>query len=182
MQQAHEPRWVHAVYLSNGEEYGKTAAVLAPCIDFAADADDVRHACRQIPRHVLVMGITIGVGHQDADIAAEQFPSRIPEQTFAGSIETLDMPPRVNDDHRVDRGVEQGLQFGLTESRGRLVSVHDKADKRCPRILARDNVGTFRDGGCLRSGHTLQHLQYRPERPCKTPPRSAPDCLRVVLN
>ena len=83
-------------------------------IDFAADTDDVRNTGRQIASHVAIVRVGIRASHQDADIAPDHFVRSITEEPLARTIETFDDAARVDDDHGVDRGIEQRLHLGLS--------------------------------------------------------------------
>ena len=65
-------------------------AILAPPHDLAADADDLRHAGREIGRDVAVVFAVIGLRHQDAHVLPDDFVRCVAEQADAGLVERLD--------------------------------------------------------------------------------------------
>lgn len=151
MQQPDKSWRIGIGHLAHREKYRKDRTVFAPGINFATNADDVRHAGVEIALHVSIVRVTIGAGHQYVDVAPEQLVGDVTEQALAGTVEAFDMPPMVDEDHRIDRGIEQRLQ--VAPGIDIFVAVF-----HCEQTLARAAVGTSRYGG----------------DPCRVPPCGMP--------
>ena len=57
------------------------------------------------------MRIAIVIGHEEADVTADDFGARIAEKPLGFTIEALDDSLVVDDHNAVDRGIEQCLQL-----------------------------------------------------------------------
>ena len=64
--------------------------------DFAADPDNSCFARTMVPVEILIMLMAIGCGHEEADISANDFSSRVAEHFFGREIERFNKPALIN--------------------------------------------------------------------------------------
>ncbi|MCW0415775.1 hypothetical protein NB689_001529 [Xanthomonas sacchari] len=88
-------------------------AVLAQRLQFAGAVDALRpRACRRhVGRHRRVQAGR-NLGHQPAEVLADQFVGAIAEHAFAGAVDRAYLAARVEGDDGVDRGVQDRLGQG----------------------------------------------------------------------
>ena len=89
---------------------GKSGAVLAAALDFAADADDVLFSGLQVPGQIAVVLFPVRRGHEHLDVLADHLLGGIAEHPFGGGIDRLDDAAGVDGDDRIRRGVQNGLE------------------------------------------------------------------------
>ena len=106
MDEADEVRVLAIRAQADRKQRREPAAVLAPCFDFAADADDMSLASREITLDMGIVDSRVGSGHENADVAAEHLAGRVAEQELGRAIEDLDVAAVVDDDNTVHCGVE----------------------------------------------------------------------------
>src|SRR3984893_4815110 len=106
-------------HLADREVHRKDRAVLAPRLDFGADADDVLLADPQVWRQVAVMVLAMRRGHEHLEIAADHFTGSVAKQFFCGFAEGLDDATLIDRDNRVGGGIENGAEarFSLFQHR-----------------------------------------------------------------
>ena len=80
----------------------KRRAVLAQSRHFAADADDLLFAGREVVVQVAVVPLAIGTGHQHVDVAPEHLAEAIAEQPLCRRVESLNQAAIVDHDDGVD--------------------------------------------------------------------------------
>ena len=68
------------LHLSDRQMHRKRRAVLAAGGDFAADADDLLFACREVMVNVPVVALVVGARHQHVHVAPEHLADAIAEQ------------------------------------------------------------------------------------------------------
>ena len=90
-----------------------TRAVLAPCLHFAADADDAGFAGALVPVHVRVVLGAIGRRHQHVRRSGRSPRRPVAEDALGRQAELLDAAAMVDDDDCIDRRVQQGTEFEL---------------------------------------------------------------------
>ena len=71
--------------------------------DFAADADDLLLARREVMVKIPVVALAVGARHQHVDVAAQHLADAIAEQPLRRRVECLNRPAIVDDDDAVDR-------------------------------------------------------------------------------
>ncbi len=109
--EADEARRLHALHPAHREVAGEDAAVLALRPHLAADADDVRRARLVVALQVAVVLAAPGLGHQVADVAADDLLGHVAEHPLRRLAEFLDRAQVVDDDDGVDRRVQHGPVF-----------------------------------------------------------------------
>jgi hypothetical protein len=72
----------HPLHLANRQVHRKRRPILAAGRDFAADADDLLFARRQVMVNGPIVALAIGTRHQQPDVALEHLLGGIPEQAF----------------------------------------------------------------------------------------------------
>ena len=100
------------------QEYRELAAVGTRRHHVAADADDAPLARALVAAHVVVVPLAIAARHQHRDVAADDVGRGVAEQDFSAGVERFDASVRIDDDDRIDRGVEQRLQLDVRATHG----------------------------------------------------------------
>ena len=80
VEDAREAALAIAHHLADRQMNGKARAVLLEAGHFAADADDLLLAGREIVTQVAVVLLAIGTWHQHVDVATDDFADRVAEQ------------------------------------------------------------------------------------------------------
>jgi len=111
--EADEARRIDSPHVAHGKIAREDTAVLALRPDFAAGADDPRLAGGHVPVHVTVVLAPVRVGHQLANVAADDLGGRVAEQLLRCAAELLDRAVVVDDDDRVHGRVEQSTELQL---------------------------------------------------------------------
>jgi len=96
---------------------GEAGTPLALRNDLAAAPDDVRCAALQVASDVLIVLGLLGVGHQDADVAAEHLGSAVAEKPLGTGIEGLDQAPMIDEHYSIHCGIEHCLQRVFADGR-----------------------------------------------------------------
>ena len=96
--------------LADGQVGRKDGAVLAPAVDFAADADDVPLAGLLIVGQVAVVLVVIGRRHQHFHVLPDQLAGQVAEHPLRGGVDGVDRSLRVDGDDGVDRGIDHRAQ------------------------------------------------------------------------
>ena len=106
------------IHLTDRQFHRERASVTAFAHDDAADSDDAAVAGGQVARDIIVVPVVIGIGHQHADITADQLGFAIAEQPLRGGAERHDDAAFVDHDHRAGhrRQDRTNVQFALRES------------------------------------------------------------------
>ena len=92
---------------------GKPTAALVKSLDLPADADDAGLAGVEIARDVRVVLGPIRLGHEHADVATGDLVRLVTENRRGHGICRFDDAVLVDDDDRVDGGVQNGLEARL---------------------------------------------------------------------
>ena len=100
----------------------KNRAVLSLGSNLATDADNVALSGSEVPGHVVAVLLAVRQGHEHGDVATENFSRGIAENPLGGGVEGEHRALDVDRDDRIDRGVDDGLQLGLTIAEGFLGS------------------------------------------------------------
>ena len=116
--EADEAWRIRAAHLSDRQERREYAAVAAPGLHLATDADDVGDAGAQVALHVGIVLVAVAPAHQHVDVATERLLLAVAEQAFSRMVEYLNAAGVIDQDDCIDRRVEYGLQF-----RGRRVGL-----------------------------------------------------------
>ena len=98
------PRFAHR------ELHGEGRPVLASAFHLAADADDAAHPRAAITGEILVVLFPVGGGHEHANVLADHLVRPVAEEALAGGVVFLHPAQGVDDDHPVDRRLDQGLE------------------------------------------------------------------------
>ena len=97
---------------------GEQAAVLPLAEHLAADADDAPVAGGVVVGEVTIVLGPVGFGHQDVDVAADEFRGRPAKHRFGGRVDGVDAPPVVDGDDALDGGGEDGPKAGFAFAEG----------------------------------------------------------------
>ena len=88
----------------------KNDAVLAPCLDLSADADDPLLAGPQVAGEVAVVVLAMRGRHEHLDVVPDHLSGGVAEQLFRRGAERLNDAAFVNRDDRIGSGFEDGTQ------------------------------------------------------------------------
>src|SRR5271167_617318 len=99
--------------LADREVHRKNGAVLASADDLAADADDFFLPGAQVVRDVTIVLARVRFGHQNVDVASDQFCGAIPEEPLGRTVDRTDRAIPIDDydgiDGRVDDRAIEGI-------------------------------------------------------------------------
>ncbi len=109
--------------LGDREIQREDRAIPPPAPDLTPDTDNLRLAGRAVIGDVPIVLAVIGLGHQHADVAPNDFVRRIKEDLLGGAVEGLNDAVLVDHRDRIDRGVDDGAVFGVVPLHCRAVSV-----------------------------------------------------------
>ena len=118
MNDADEDGFAVLLGLADRQVHRKGRAVLAPALNFPADADDLAFAGPVEIVDVAVMLFAVVPRHQHLDVVADDLAGGVFEQPLAGRVEHHHVAAGIDQDDAVDRGIDHGAQPGGALAQG----------------------------------------------------------------